>query len=154
MRDYIIKWKALEYERVDRSADWFWAFGIVVVAIILASLIFGNVLFAFLILVSAAALFIFAIRHPLIDDFEVNQKGIVLEDKLYLYRTLSSFWIEMEDGSPKLLIKSKKIIMPLLVLPLSEEVEEEELRDYLLDHLDEEHLHEPLIQKVMERLGF
>jgi len=154
MRDYIIKWKALEYDYVDRKPDWFWAFGIVSISIILTSIVLGNVLFALLVLVGSVALFIFSIRHPQLQDYSIGQRGIAFENKVYPYSSLSSFWIETEGETPKLLIKSKKTIMPLIVLPLSEEVEFEDIRDYLLDHLDEEHLFESVTQKIMERLGF
>jgi hypothetical protein len=53
----------------------------------------------------------------------------------------------------KLLIKSQRVMVPLIVIPL-EGVDPEEIRDFLLDHLLEEHHLEPLGQKIMERLGF
>jgi hypothetical protein len=154
MRDYSITWKALEYEHTDKGADWFWAFGIIAVSAILTSVILGNILFALLILIGSITLFIFSVRHPQMAEFAVNQRGIILERKLYLYNSLDSFWVELDDGAPKLLVKSKKLLMPYLVLPLGDDVDTEELRDYLLDNLDEEYLHEPLLQKLVERLGF
>jgi len=154
MRDYSITWTALEYHHTEKGADWFWAFGIIVISAILTSVILGNILFALLILIGSITLFIFSIRHPKEALFEVNQRGIVLEEKLYLYNSLDSFWVDTEEDIPKVLIKSKKIFMPLLILPLGDDTNAEDLRDYLLDNLDEEYLHEPFLQKLLEQLGF
>ena len=52
----IAEWQGREYEHNPKSADWYWALGIVGVATTIASLLFGNYLFAFLILIATTVL--------------------------------------------------------------------------------------------------
>ena len=154
MRDYVLQWQAYEYEQTDKSPDWFWALGIISLSVAVTSIILNNLLFAILVIVSAITLSIFARRDPDLLQIEVNQKGLILEKKFYPYGSLESFWVEDTEVNPKLLIKSTKTFSPLIVAPLSPDVDKEELRDYLLDNVDEEEHSEPLAQKMMERLGF
>lgn len=154
MRDYILKWEAKEYEQTEKGSDWFWALGIISISIAVTSIILNNLLFAIVVLVGAFALGTYAKKPAEIIHLEINQRGVLINSTLYLYSSLESFWVEEVEESPKLLIKSAKTFVPLIVAPLSEVVDREELRDYLLDHLDEEEHSEPLSQKIMERLGF
>jgi hypothetical protein len=154
MRDYVLKWEAKEYEQTEKGSDWFWALGIISVSIAVTSIILNNLLFAAVVIISAFALSMYAKRPARTVHFEVNQRGLLIDSTLYLYNALESFWVEEEEENPKLLIKSTKTFVPLIVAPLGKEVDREELRDYLLDHVDEEEHSEPLSQKIMERLGF
>ena len=86
--------------------------------------------------------------------YKITQRGVVIGNTLYPHSSLDSFWVEEMLDEPKLLISSKKMFMPHIVIPISEEVDRDDLRDYLLDHVDEEEQNEPLSMKLMEYLGF
>lgn len=146
-----ISWQALEYHFTEKSQDWYWALGIVAVAIAIASILYDNILFAVLILVGAFALAIYAGRRPEIITVETNKKGVVVNDTLYPFASLESFWVEENDN--KLLLKSKKTLMPLIAIPLGD-TNPKNLRSFLLELLTEEEHHEPASQKLMEHLGF
>jgi len=154
MRDYSISWESLEYDFFEKSSDWFWALGIVSISIAITSIIFNNLLFAILILIGAFALAIYAVRKPDLVKYEVNQRGIMINETLYPYSSLDSFWVEHNVERPKLLVSSKKILMPHIVIPLNPELDTDDLRDYLLDYVDEEEQREPLASRIMEYLGF
>jgi hypothetical protein len=154
MRDYEIVWEELEYEFFDKSPDWFWALGIISVSVAATSIILGNLLLAILILVGSFTMALYASKKPDRVHYEVNQRGVIIEDKLYPYASLDSFWVDQIGEKPKLLISSKKLLMPQLILPLSREVDTDHLRDYLLDRVDEEEQREPISSRIMEYLGF
>ncbi len=154
MRDYEIHWEEYEYDFSEKSTDWFWALGIVAISIAVTAVILNNFLFAILILVGAFALAIYAVREPNLVIYEVNQRGVVVEDKLYLYNSLDSFWIDYTDEKPKLLISSKKMLIPHIVIPIGDDVDTNHLRDYLLDYVDEEEQGGSLSTIIMKYLGF
>ena len=154
MRDYEIHWEEYEYDFSEKSTDWFWALGIVAISIAVTAVILNNFLFAILILVGAFALAIYAVREPNLVIYEVNQRGVVVEDKLYLYNSLDSFWIDYTDEKPKLLSSSKKMLMPHIVIPIGDDVDTNHLRDYLLDYVDEEEQGGSLSTIIMKYLGF
>lgn len=149
-------WEAHEYVFQEKTSDWYWAVGIVVVSVAVLVIIFGNLLLALLILLSGFVLALFASKKPDLVRFEVSKKGIMIDKTLYPYGTLDSFWVEDNDHlgfHSKLLIKSQKVVMPLIVIPL-EGTNPEEVRDFLLDHLLEEHHSESIGKHILERLGF
>lgn len=149
-------WEAHEYIFQEKSSDWYWAVGIISASAAVISIIFGNILFALLIALAGFALALFAAKEPAFVRFELNKTGVIVGKILYPYGTLESFWVEdnqHHEFQSKLFIKSQKMAMPLIVIPL-ENVDPGEIRDFLLDHLLEEHNHEGVGQKLLEYLGF
>ena len=149
-----VTWEALEHHHGEKGSDWFWALGIVVVASAAASILLGNTLLGILILVGGSVMAMLAMREPKIVPYAVTLRGIRVEDKLYPYSTLESFYIDEEDPlGPQLLAKSEKMFMPLIVMPIPEEYIED-IEDILASRLPEEHLEEPFANKLLEFFGF
>ena len=93
---------------------------------------------------------------PRIVEYEISRKGVRIADTLYTYSNLESFWIIDEDGyeRDRILLKSKKVLVPLIVLPLGDAVDIEEVSEFLSQYLDEEEMAEPLSEHLMHWLGF
>lgn len=146
-------WEALEHTRGPRGNDWYWSLGILSLAAAVAAIAFGNILFAIIILVAAMTLAIFAVRGPATFAYTVGPRGIRINDELYPYSTLESFYLDEDaPGDVELLLKSKRTFMPLIVVPVPEEYVEM-VDQYLNERLQEEYLEEPLLHKLLERLG-
>ncbi|KKW40533.1 MAG: hypothetical protein UY91_C0041G0006 [Parcubacteria group bacterium GW2011_GWB1_55_9] len=47
-QDVLLEWKGREYDHNPKSADWYWALGIIAVAATVAAILFGNYLLAVL----------------------------------------------------------------------------------------------------------
>jgi hypothetical protein len=148
-----ISWTATEYEHNHKEPDWFWALWIVAAAGSIAAFIFGNVLFAFLILLSAFSVAVHANKKPQPILFEINERGVRSGGTLYLYENLEAFCIETESSKKKLLLQSTRLFMPLLVIPLGD-TNPENVKELLKTFLKEETLHEPIAQKIFENFGF
>lgn len=149
-------WETEEYYFQEKTSDWYWAVGIIGVSISVLAVIFSNALFALLIFLSTFALTLYGSRRPNVLKFEVGKRGIMIGNTLYPFGTLESFWVEdrRHIGRPsKLVIKSRKPMVPLIAIPLGE-TNPEEVRDFLMDHLLESHHPEPLGQKLLEYFGF
>lgn len=149
-----IEWNAYEYEHKERSQDWFWAVGIVSVSLAIASVIFGNVIFAILILVGTFTLGLYAKRPPEEIPVSIDENGITRGKIRYLYDSLESFWIDIEHPHKKIILRSKKMLMPLIVVPLGDEVDAERLHRILTRHMKEEYHSLPIVEKMLEYLGF
>jgi len=149
-----IEWEAHEHEHKERSADWFWAVGIISVSIAIAAVIFGNVIFGILILLAAFTLSLFINRHPPTIDVVVDERGIRKGQIFYPFQTLESFWIDTDHPHNKIILKSEKMFMPLIVVPLGEGVDVDQLHDTLSQFLKEKFHSLPFIEKLLEYLGF
>ena len=149
----IIEWNAPEHYYYKRSPDWYWSVGIIAVTGAVLACIFGNVIFGILILASATALSLHASIVPRVILYQINDRGIVVDDTLYTFLNLHSFWIDHKHPTPKILLKSQKFFMPFISVPI-DEVNPEDVRAVLLRYIAETEHIEPLSLRVLEVMGF
>lgn len=149
-----IEWDAHEYEHKERNQDWFWAVGIISVSLAVATVIFGNIIFGIFILTAVFSLALFINRPPETVHVIVDEKGVTRGRIHYPYTSLQSFWIDIDHSHPKILLASEKLFMPLIIIPLSPEVDPETLHDTLSKFLSEKYHSLPLVEKLIEYLGF
>lgn len=149
-----IEWTAHAFEHKIRTEDWFWAVGIIAISVAIASIIFGNIIFGILVIVATFALSLHINRPPHDVHVEVNERGIKKDNIFYPYESLHSFWIEEEHSHPKILLRSHKWFIPLIVVPLGEKVNVEELEGRLLEFLPRHFYNLPFVERLLEHLGF
>jgi hypothetical protein len=154
-----INWKTIEHHHeTEKSSDWFWILGIIALGSAILSVFFGNILFAIVILLAAFTMILHVHTDHEEIDVSVYKKGVRINKTLYPWTTLDSFWIveddDMENIPNQILIKSQKPLLPLIIIPMPDEVDPEELKDYMLGYIDEEEITEPLSHRLMEYLGF
>lgn len=150
-----LSWNTIEYLHQEKTSDWYWIVGIVSLSIAIIAIIMNNIIFAILILVSSFTLALFASKKPLEVTVVVDGMGVRVGKTLYPYKNLESFWIETREGNDRILIKSKKVFMPLIVIFIEEhQVAPADVRRVLLQHLAEEEHSEPFLEKLLVYLGF
>lgn len=147
-------WQTPEYVYTEKTQDWYWTVGIISAALVVTSIIFGNILFALIIAIGAFSLALFASRKPRIVSVDITERGITIDKMLYQFAALQSFSLDEEHfAGPRLLLKSKKVVMPLISVPVVGG-NHDELREFLAKHLTEESFQEGFLQTLFERLGF
>jgi hypothetical protein len=151
-----LEWRAFDHIREKKDSDWFWFVGITAGAIIILAVVFNNILLGLLVLIGTAVIFMAANNPPRIVDHQINRRGVQVGDILYTYATLESFYVIDEDGwdRDRLILKSRKTLMPLIIIPLGSEVKPDQIREYLIEYLNEEEMYEPTIQRILSRFGF
>lgn len=149
-------WQAPEYDYRHKHADWYWAVGIISLCTVITAGIYHNFLFAFFVAIATACLLYFGQRHPHIITMAVTKNGITVAGYLYPFKHIKAFWVDEDNISPKLIILSNRLIMPLVTIPLGSmgEAHRDELREVLLTRLTEREMPEPPAQKIMDYLGF
>ena len=148
-----IVWQAFEHDHGERSADWYWTVGAISISIVVLTAYFGNYLLAVVVALAAFASILHAQRGPDLIRYELGPRGVVVGDMLYPYANLASFWIDHVAYRPRIVIKPKKPLAPLLVLPLAD-LNESEVRDMLEQQLPEVEFTESMAKKLLERIGF
>ncbi|MEK7569462.1 MAG: hypothetical protein AAB500_01035 [Patescibacteria group bacterium] len=154
-----IEWAAPEYEQKERSKDWFWALGVIIVTAALASIIFANYFFAALIVLGGALLWTFSVRPPETISYQLDNRGLRIKTRLYTYESIKSFWVQSgaHDGAsvkPLLFIHTERFFMPILSVPIDEAHAYAVRNVFLAKEIPEEEMREHLSEKIMERLGF
>ncbi len=149
----MLSWQTIEYLHHEKTSDWYWIVGIVTTSIALISIILNNIIFAILIIVSSFTLSLFASRKPGIIQINIDDTAVVVDKSIHKYKELDSFWVETRENIPKVLLKSKKIFMPFIVVFI-EDIEPEKVREALLQYLPEEEHTEPFLEKLLLYFGF
>lgn len=149
----IIVWNAPEHIYKDKGPDWYWIVGIITLALAAVAVIFDSVITAIFIVVAVSALVIHASRPSKHVPHQINDRGIMVDEVFYPFTSLESFWLPHDIDPPRLLIKSRKIFSPYIVIYI-DEIDPEDVRQVLLRYIAETEHHESLIKHLLERLGF
>ena len=157
--DERLVWSALEYEEKDRSPDWFWALGVIVVTSSIAAIIFENYFFAVLLTLSGILLGFFAIKKPDTITYELNRKGLIIRNRLYPYENIKSFWIQLDTYpqthlKPILFIHTERVFMPVISIPIDGVIAQDIHSIMLSKNIAEVEMKEHASEKIMEILGF
>ncbi len=151
-----IRWSGYEFEYREKTPDWFWAVGIIAVSIAIVSIIYDNALFGVFILIAGVMLLMTGKKEPRLIDYELTEKGLLIDNALHDYLEFKAFYVsESKYAPPKLLLRTNKWTVPVLVIPIETDyIDAPKVRDFLLDYIPEEKIDESLSMKFMELLGF
>ena len=148
-----VTWEAYAHHLNDKSNDWYWVVGIVSICLAFASMLLGNILLALLVVIAAGIIMMLAYKETLLVPYAVTTRGIRIDNKLYPYSTLESYYIAEEDEEePMLLVKSERWLLPLLTIPLPPEYLDE-VEELLAARLPEEPMEEPALLKLLSAIG-
>jgi hypothetical protein len=153
MEKVFIEWETPEYRFEKRTADWFFAVGIIAASLTITAILLNNILFAIVIVLGTLTIFLYAKRRPFIIKVGVTESGFRIGRNFYPYATLTAYWVETRFGEPKIFLRTTKLTAPFVSMPIVG-VNPERVRLTLRDKLVEEEINEPLSQKIMEYLGF
>jgi hypothetical protein len=152
----IFEWTGREYEHNPKSADWYWALGIIAAALALAAILFGNYLVAVLIIIASVSLALHSAKHPAMHRFRVVEEGLLIDEEMHPFKRMTSFCaLEDIEGKypPMLSIKTESWLSPHLVIPL-EGVDMDGVYGHFLHNVDEEPHHHTAVDLVAAWLGF
>ncbi len=148
-------WDTPEFEFKEKTKAWYWGLGVVALILIVVSILLKNYLFGFLILVGSFLMIILSKKEPITYLVEISKRGIKIHNEMYPYQVIESFWIGKNDKEePLLLIKTNKKITPIISTKINPEINIVELREFLLDFIEEEEIQEPFTDKFIEKIGF
>jgi hypothetical protein len=156
-RAAIFEWEGREYEHSPKSADWYWALGVIAAALTLAAILFGQALLAVLILAAAAAIGLHAAKEPPVHTFRILDEGLAIGSDLYRFERMRSFSMleHIEGAEPPLVsIKTESWFTPHLVIPLDTAIDADALYAFMLERVEEaEHPH-TIVDLLAAWMGF
>ncbi len=156
MKEPLYEWDGMEYAFEEHGADWYWALGIITLALCVAALLFGDIILALLILAGASAIALQAAKHRRQHHFAIYDNGLAIDGNLYLFANMRDFGIlEYLDPAlpPALSLKTNHIFSPHILVPIND-YDPDEIYDYVSQHLPEGMHEETLLDRVTEILRF
>jgi hypothetical protein len=153
-RPPIFEWHAKEYTPEEKTPDWFWALGIVAVALMVVCVLFNNILLAIVIAAAAVCVALQAAKRPRIHRFAIVDNGILVDNRLYEFENMLHFSVlEYIDETipPALSIKTKHLLAPHLLIPILDH-DPMEIYEYVSLHLPEGKHDESPIDRLIEMM--
>jgi|GEM_PF-4621670 len=118
--EILCEWKAPEFRKNPKSADWFFGFGLIVIALLTWAIYTVNIMFVLVILLGAIALLSWTVRKPKPYVFQITRTGMYVGKNLVSFQDLESFWIFEFPDTNILSLKLKSRVSPgmhILVAP-------------------------------------
>lgn len=136
MEKPIFIWESPDRIVYRKSVSWY--MGVIFVALSLAAILYYQHLWSGIALIFVAALTFILLSQskPRIVKSAVYAQGIVIDDRVYRYGDLKSFWITLTD-IPKARLQMNGIAAGILTMPLGEN-DPEQIRLYLSRYLPED----------------
>jgi hypothetical protein len=148
-------WDTYEYEHREKSADWYWALGILVVVGATIAFITKNFLFGFLLLLGGFMMGLFASKKNDPISVEISVRGVSLNGKTMNFADIKAFWMYRNPfGIRKLVMKTNRNFAPMVSLPIPDDMRATDLREFLLTKVPEQELKESFVDLLLERIGF
>lgn len=148
-------WTTTEYEHRKKSADWYWALGLIIITGSVISFIRGNLLFGFFIILGGILIGILSTKKPDPVSVEITDEIISINKLIIKFTEIESFWMYRNPfGTRKLIFKTRKNFNTIISIPISEDISTSELRSFLSEKLEEKELKETFTDLLLERIGF
>lgn len=149
-----LEWTALEFKKYKKGKRWFVLPALLALAVIIAAILLKNLLFVIATILTVFVVYIYARKEPRKIKFSISGNGIQIDQTVYKFEDLKSFWIFYEPPEVKeISIRSKKAFMPYIKIPLDDQ-NPAEVRRLLLKFLPEKKHKESVIDEWTRRSGF
>ena len=148
-------WDTYEYEHREKSTDWYWALGILVIVVAFIAFINQNLLFGFLVLMGGFMVGLFARQKNQPLSIEISDYGVMINNQLINYASINGFWLYQNLlGTKKLILKTTKNISPIISIPIPNDLPVVDLHTFLIKHIPEQELQESFVDLLSENIGF
>lgn len=149
-----MEWETLEHIYYEKSNDWYASVILIAGSLIALEFLMNNFLLITLTFVATVTFILLAARKPELMHVSITPSGIRAGNLLYTYTSLNGYSIIEYAHETRLLVESNRHIMPLIVIPIPDDIDLDELRQTLNEFLPEKELHESVPHLLLERLGF
>ncbi len=149
----IVVWDKPEYIHQEKTNDWYWALGVIVICGSIASIIYENYFFAIFLVLGGLMMGYLAGKHPGITRYELNEKGLLVDKTFFSHNEILTFWVK-NDATPMLFLKTKKMFAHYLSIPIENEQAEDIQAIFLDAGVEEEEMAEHPTEKIMNAIGF
>lgn len=149
-----MQWETLEHQHREKTNDWYASVIVIAGALIAIEFFLNNFLLITLTVIATIAFLLLAARPPERIHVEVGRSGVRAGNILYPYSSLDGFAIAEYPHEKRLLLESNRHFLPLIVIPIPEALDTDDVHAAVAQYLPEKELHESFPHLLFERLGF
>ena len=154
MPSSLLSWQAPEFTKYKKGKVWFIILFLIAAGLIALALFWKSITMVILIILGSFVVLIYALKEPVVVKIEITPKGIKVEDRLYAFSEIKSFWIFYEPPEIKeISLYLKKPLFPNVFIPLGD-LDPNQARRILLKFLPEKRHQESLFDILARKLRF
>lgn len=136
--DILAQWQIPEFHKHDKTKKWYWAFTVIVLALLIFCYFTQNYLFAVIIALATILYLIIEKADVKTLDFTITYDGVFIANKFTEFKNLKNFYIIYQPPQTKnLYLQYKNTFRPYIQIPLLNE-NPVEIRKILLEFLPED----------------
>lgn len=148
-------WMVPEFEVKERRRNWHWIAGIIALLLVILSIIMSNYLLGFLIVLGAFIGYQLLHAEPLDLNVEISEHGIKYHNELLRYESISAFWISQNmNQKPVLILATDRSLSPKISILIPVGISIRDLREYLVEYIEEQEIQESFTDRFIEWVGF
>lgn len=149
-----LAWTTPEFEYYPKRAAWYLIMGLIAAGLTAWAVFSKNYFFGLFVLLAYISLALMAQKKPEQIQSAITSKGVSINQTVYLFENLKSFWIFYDPGRiSQLSLRSKKLIMPYIKIPLGK-TNPAKVRQLLIKYIPEKKQEESLIENLAKRVGY
>jgi hypothetical protein len=149
-----ITWTASEFIAHHKTGGWYALLGLgALVGAAVIWLLTKDLMSAAVIIVAALAFGVFAARQPRELTYRLDEYGLTIDQKHYLYREFRSFSVMVEGAIPSIVFMPLKRFAPMTTI-YYDPSDEAKIVDLLADRLPHEERKQDPIERLMWRIRF
>ena len=144
-----ISWMSLRYENEQHNIYTQIGVAFIMGCILIGTIIYKNYLLGVIVIISAVLMKYIKKNESEYIPIDIDNNGISINNEMILYDKISAFYIDKQEEGNYLLIKFKNTFNTSKVIIIEPEVNIEELRTFLHQHIIEKEIKQLSIDKLM-----
>ena len=149
----ILEWQSPEHHFDRKNNEWYWGLGIGAIGIAVLCFYFNNFLFGIFIIISAFTIGLLSYKETRAVNVKITHRGIVVGRQLYEWSSYQDFWIEDEHtNGARILLRPMSDWLPLTTIHINENIDLNELREILLEFLEEDFIKETILHDWFHKI--
>lgn len=150
----LLSWETAEFHLQPKNTLWYAVFGIAMAALLFVAFLLRSFLSGVVFVLSGVLILIYSERSPRLLRVQITRDDLVINNRRYLLRDLDAFNVVESPTGMLALIRSRRLVMPLLHLPLSDQDPESVRRALRRGVKEDPELREPFPDILAHWLGF
>ncbi len=151
----LLEWEAPEFVVYKKTTGWYVGFGVLLALLLFAAFLLQSLLTGIVFILAGILIFVHAEKPPRIIGYDVRTTGVRIDERIYMFRELAAFnVVQHANDEAYLLLKSKRLVMPLIHVPLGNS-DAEEVTETLSKYIPQDiNFVEPLADVLAHWAGF
>ncbi|TSC77780.1 MAG: Uncharacterized protein G01um101429_983 [Parcubacteria group bacterium Gr01-1014_29] len=149
----VIEWSMYEYELRPHGSAWFFAIGVCALILVVIGILAKSYFFIIFVALAFFLMVVYAKRAPREIHIALTSEGVITETRSYPFTVLKSFCVFEKGKVRELSLETIKYLQPYLRIPLGEDTDSTEIRQFLARFLPEEEHEEFISDQITRKIG-